>query len=80
MLTWPLQPCVADCGEQGPQSLAQELPRGVSGPSFTVSLCGAGWGQSQASVQVQQEQEALGPWASIPHMLWEGAENWRGWG
>lgn len=80
------QPCVPDHGEQGPQSLAQELLRGVSEPlPHCESVWGRGGGggqgqvQPQGSGQIWQEQE-LGPWASIPHVLWEGAENWQVWG
>lgn len=73
-----VRPCVIDHGAQGSQSLAQELSRGVSGSPVTVNVCVLrGWGEGLLQVSVQ-EQEALGPWASIPHMLWEGAENWLG--
>lgn len=65
MLTRALcrQPRAADRGEQGPRSLTQELPRRVSGPRFTVSLCGGGGRGRGSSRPLRGSSGSRRPWA-----------------
>lgn len=61
------QPCVPDHGEQGPQSLAQELPRGVSEPlPHCESVWGRGGGRGRGSPRALGRSGRSRSWAPGP--------------